>query len=368
MLQPAPSRLDESSSLPGGVDLRDLFRLVRSNLRFVAAAGLIAGLLALGAGFLMPKWYRATTVILPPEESDLLGNMALAQRALTRFPAFGILSDYFTPADVYKAILQSRTVHEEVIRAHDLDSVYKQKSMEKTVRELRGHYRVRLNPDGTISLSFDDRDRERAAAVANTFIVLLDRFNVEKRNYQARRTRVFLENRVREVDSLLRVSETELRKYQELHHTVATPGVSSGDVQAAADLMARKILLEVRIGVLRSYLREDNDQVVQARTELESLKRRIGSLPALQNELLRLIRDLKIQEQLYLLLTSELEQARIRETMDTPTVEVLDAAVPPERHVRPKKAFLAVGAALAAAMACGVWLVLRSRARVPSTA
>jgi uncharacterized protein involved in exopolysaccharide biosynthesis len=132
------------------------------------------------------------------------------------------------------------------------------------------------------------------------------------------------------------------------------------NVQAVADLMARKIMLEVRLGVLLSYLREDNEQVVQIRTELEQLKSRIGDLPALQNELVRLIRDQKIQEQLYLLLTAELEQSRIREMMDTPTVQVLDPAIPPERHSRPRKGLMAVGAAVLASMGLVVWAARRA--------
>lgn len=320
-------------------------------------------LVTLAVTFALPRWYRAEAVILPPEESDLLSNMSLAQRALTKFPAFGILTDYYTPADIYKAVLQSRTVQEEIARHFDLQKVYRQRSMEKTLRALKTHVRVRVNPDGTIRIQVEDRDPRRAADIANGFLVELDRYNVEKRNSQARRTREFLERRVTETDSLLRVSEQSLRLYQESRHTVAPTTLQGGDVQAAADLMARKILLEVRLGVLRSYLREDNDQVVQTRTELEQLKGRIAALPALQDELTRRIRDQRIQEQLFLLLTAELEQSRIRETMDTPTVQVLDAAVPPERHHRPRRLTIAVAAGLLALMGSAAWVAWRQGSR-----
>jgi uncharacterized protein involved in exopolysaccharide biosynthesis len=130
-------------------------------------------------------------------------------------------------------------------------------------------------------------------------------------------------------------------------------------VRGTADLLARKIFLEVRLGVLRSYLREDNEEVIQAHLELEQLKNRIANLPALETELSRLIRDSKIQEQLFLLITSELEQARIREHMDTPTVQVLDPAVPPERHSRPHRTTMAACAAALAFAAMIFWIVGR---------
>jgi tyrosine-protein kinase Etk/Wzc len=355
--QPAPEA--------AGLDLRRLFQAAWRERTRVVAVTAITALLALGVAFLLPKWYKATAVILPPEETDLLSNMSIAQRALSKFPAFGVLPDFFTPADVFKAILESRTVQEEVADAHDLQRVYHLKSREKTLKELKNHYKVKLNPDGTIRIDVEDRDPKRAAAMANAFLVSLDRYNVEKRNTQAHRTRQFLERRVAETDSLLLASELALRSYQEVHHTVAPAASSSGDVKAASDLMARKIMLEVRLGMLRTYLREDNEQVVQSRMELDQLNQRIGSLPRLQNDLLRLMRDQKIEEQLYLLLTAELEQSRIRETMDTPTVQVLDPAVPPERHSRPRRLLVALAAGVLGFMGSIVWLAVREGSAVP---
>ena len=346
---------------PGSLDLRPLFARVWDQRATVMAVTVGAALLTLGIAFLLPKSYRATAMILPPEDSDLLSNMSLAQRALSKFPAFGILNDYFTPADIFKAILLSRTVQEEIVRKFDLQKVYRQKSKEKTLKALKNHYKVKLNADGTIAVSVDDKDARRAAAMANTFIVALDRYNVEKRNTQGHRTRIFLERRVAETDSLLRVTEATLRQYQEVHHTVAPPTISAGDIQSAASLMAKKIMLEVRLGVLRSYLREDNEQVIQTRNELEQLKVRIGVLPALQTDIARLMRDNKVQEQLFLLLTAELEQARIREQEDTPTVSVLDPAVPPERHTHPRRLLMSTAGGIVAFFGMVIWLSARDR-------
>ena len=140
--------IDSPSPLAKQADLGDLSaRLWSARIRILLVA-LTAGLLALGAAFLFPKWYRAQAVILPPEETDLLSNMSLASRALSKFPTFGMLGDYFTPADVFRAILKSRTLQDEIIDRFDLQRVYRQKSREKTLKELKGHYDVKLAPDG----------------------------------------------------------------------------------------------------------------------------------------------------------------------------------------------------------------------------
>ena len=347
---------------PEAVDVAGMLGVVRQGWRFVLGAGLLAGVLTLAVAFVLPKRYTASAVILPPEESDLLSNMSLAQRALTKFPAFGILEDYFTPADVYKAILASRSVQEELVSEYDLKRVYRKKSMELTLKELASRTKIRLNPDGTLKVSVDDRDPKRAAGLANSYLEALDRFNVEKRNTTAHRTRVFLQARLAETDSLLRVSEEALRRYQESHRTVAPAQSGSADVQAAADVMSRRLMLQVRLGILRGYLSEETDEVRQVKEELAQLDRRLASIPTLQGDLVRLIRDQKVYEQLYLLLTAELEQARIRETMNTPTVQVLDPALPPERPSWPRKGILSAAAALIACLGASTWLLAKDRA------
>jgi uncharacterized protein involved in exopolysaccharide biosynthesis len=352
-------------SAPEGLDLLGMLRAVGRRRTFVLGTTLAAMLLTLGVSFVLPKRYTATAVILPPEESDLLSNMSMAQRALSKFPAFGILQDYFTPADVFKAILASRTVQEELAREFDLQAVYKKKSLERTLKALTLNTRIRLNPDGTLKVSVDDADPARAAGLANGYLDALDRFNVEKRNTTAHRTRVFLQARLAETDSLLRASEESLRRYQEAHRTVAPSTAGAADVQAAADVMSRRLMLQVRLGILRGYLSEDTDQVRQVKEELAQLDRRLATIPELQGELVRLIRDQKVFEQLYLLLTSELEQARIRETMNTPTVQVLDRAVPPERHSWPRKGILTVAAGLLALLGASAWVAARDRAPQP---
>ncbi len=341
---------------PDRIDLRPMLAACWRERSRTIATVLIAAILMYAATFLIPKTFRATIVILPPEESDLLSNMSLAQRALSKFPRFGILDDYFTPADTYKAILLSRSVQTQLAEEFHLMTLYHRPSMEKTLKVLKDRYKVKLNPDGTIAVQFDDGDPKRAATMANRTIALLDRFNLEKRNTTARSTRIFLERRVSETNALLQQDELALRLYQEKHHAIS-PATSGGDLRAAADLMARKFALDVRLGVLRSYLRDDNEQVQQAQVELDELSKQVAALPQLQNDLVRLTRDAKVQEQLYLLLTAELEQARVRETMDTPTVQVLDAAVPPERHEKPKRLLLTAAAACVALLVQLGWVV-----------
>jgi uncharacterized protein involved in exopolysaccharide biosynthesis len=72
-----------------------------------------------------------------------------------------------------------------------------------------------------------------------------------------------------------------------------------------------------------------------------------SEVPKLGLELARLTRDLKIQEAIFELLSSQYEQAKIQEAKDTPTIQVLDRAVPPEKRSRPKRAMMVILAGIA---------------------
>ena len=78
-------------------------------------------------------------------------------------------------------------------------------------------------------------------------------------------------------------------------------------------------------------------------------------IPELTLEFQRLAREVKVQEAIYSLLTSQLETAKIEEARDLPTIEVLDWAIPSESAVRPRTRQNVIFAA-AAGVFLGVFL------------
>ncbi len=79
------------------------------------------------------------------------------------------------------------------------------------------------------------------------------------------------------------------------------------------------------------------------------------SVPASVMEYGRLLREVKVQEALFTMLTSQYEQAKIAEVRDTPTVQVLDSGVPAERKSKPITSLnMAIAGALA--LMLGVFL------------
>ena len=91
----------------------------------------------------------------------------------------------------------------------------------------------------------------------------------------------------------------------------------------------------------------------------------MANVPDLALQFGRLFRQVKVQETLFTLLTSQHEQAKIAEARDTPTVQVLDPAVPADKRSRPRLLLnLAVAGILSLVVGTFLAFFLDYRARV----
>jgi len=322
-------------------DRAALFAVIRKRSSFLVANVVGVTLLALAISLVLPKWYNARAVLLPPTEDDL-GMSALTQllpRGLggIRIPGAPTLGDLFV------SVLKSRTVADRVIARFDLVRRYKVRDAEKAAKELEGHVEFRVGDEGTIEVTVEDQDPKFAAAMANAYVEELDRFNKQSRSTSAKRTRAFIEGRLDLAKRDLAAAEDRLRDMQQRRHLAAVSPAAQGEAEVGAKLMAEKIALEVRLQVLRQSLDDSSEEVRRVRQQLAALERQVSGMPGVGVEVMRLWRDVKVQEQVFELLTAQLEESRIRETRDTPTVQVLDRAVPPIYKSRPKRAWIVLG-------------------------
>ncbi len=318
--------------------LSDYAASTRPYRRRAAIAVFVGTLLAAVVAYVWPPTYRAETVLLPPTEEETGFNVSSVIRGLN-VPGITIPSRT-GPEDVTMAILRSRRIAELLVQRFHLQQVYKVRREEAAVRKLQRNSSFRLGESGTVIVRVEDRDPKRAADLANAYSEELDRFNREIRMTKGRRTRLFVETRLRDTKVELERAEEALRKYGEQHHTVALSADQLSAVESAARLFASQSTLEVQLGVTRQSASESSVEVRRLRQQLVEVNRLIASLPDLGLELARLVRSVKIQEQVFALLSAQYEEARITEARDVTTVEVLDSAIPPERRVWPRRGLL----------------------------
>jgi len=326
-----------------------------------AALGILAGVLVtVVIAFLWPPTYVARATLLPPTEEDTGFSAASVLRGLN-MPGIKIPSR-MGPEDVTVSILRSRRLAGTLVHRFGLLQVYHVASEEAAINKLQKKSSFKVDESGDVLITVADRSPVRAAQLANAFTEELDRFNRETRMTKGRRMRLFVEGRLEETQKSLAVSEKALEEYGRLHKTIVLSADQMSTVESGADLFARQIALQTKLGTLRDYASESSEEVRQTRQELDQINSQIARLPELGMDQAKMLREVKIQEQVYALLSGQYEEARINEVRDVTTVEVLDVAVPPEHRAWPRRGLLvAIGLAVSTfcALAWIAWSVRR---------
>jgi uncharacterized protein involved in exopolysaccharide biosynthesis len=321
------------------INLLDLLEILRRDGRRIALWCLGLGIAGYLLSFAFPAIYRSTAVIMPPDEDELTSSLSMARRNLSSLGRLG--GPYFTQADIALAILRSHGVAENVARSLKLQDVYDTKDLESAVDRLRERIKVRISNDGTISVTAEDHTAARSAEIANRYLAELDVHNQRFRSARARRTREFLEHRVTSADSSLRESENLLVRYQSRRGEVVLSPDSRAAGDAGASFLAQKLAAESELQLLREIASPNSEEVARLESRVRQYRRQLGELPATQMGAAELLRSIGIQQQVMALLMTQLEEARLREAMDTPTIQVLDAARPPSRRAWPRRSWIA---------------------------
>ena len=315
--------------------------------------------------FIYPATYNSPATILPPDNENQVGSLGslLGSQDFSGLITGGLSS---ANSQLYMEILKSRSAAEYVVRKHNLIDYYKKDNFYDAAEELTKHLNVEINKEGIVKLSvevstslipliFDDKDtvKEFSAKLSNSYVQALDSINREKLSSKAKKAREYIEAELIKTRTALDSVESALMNFQERNKTVALPEQLSAAIDAAAKLKTEIMKTEMEVGLLKSNLREDSKELMAIRKKLEQLNEQYGQMelgnrdyllafkevPELGKKLATLIREVKIQNEVYTLLQQEYYKEKIQENRDLPTVEVLDEAIPPLKASSPRVVF-----------------------------
>jgi tyrosine-protein kinase Etk/Wzc len=366
MSQMMPPNYSETlpNSGDGAPDIVQYWRMIRHRKKFIAkvtvGAMVLAGSLSF---FLLPKIYESTASLAPQLETEKgLGLSSLLAAAggvdmAAQNLGISLPGAPATPTDMFLAILKSRVMADSLIGKFNLKEVYDQPIMDKTRKALAGSTSISLTKEKVIKVVVEDEDPQRAADMANFYVSELDRLNQTVNVSKAAHSRKFLQNQLQETKKKLTQAEEALKEFQTANKAIAMQAQSQGLFEAAAAIQAQIMAHQVQLEVMDSYLSQNNPEMERVRSSINELRKQLAALdtgksgkgmlhsdrlnpainavPALVLEYGRLLREVKVQETLFTLISSEYEQARYSEARDTPTVNVLDPAVPAELKSRP---------------------------------
>ena len=340
---------------PGEIDLLDLLVVLVKRKWLIVKITAGAGILALVVSLLLPPAYRAETKVLPPQQTgqggmaaQLIGQLGGAAALL------GGAMQVKTPAELYIEILKTRTVLDRIAERFHLDNVYRKKYREDTRKRLLKSLKAQEEKkSGIISIAVEDRDRKRAAEMANAFVEELKAVTSTLAVTEAAQRRLFFEEQVSETKVALTRSEESIRGFQEKTGALHIDSQARAAIEGIARLRAQISATEVQLKVLRTYTTAQNpdlqklEEVLKGqRAELQKLEATdmeghdplmpTTRMPSVGTEYFRKLRDVKYNEMLFELLAKQYEIAKLDEARDAAVIQVIDRAVAPEKKARPQ--------------------------------
>jgi tyrosine-protein kinase Etk/Wzc len=353
-------------------------------------SALAAGLFCLVA----PTTYVSTLTILPPESGsglDMIGGDLQSSLAKLQI-GFATM----TSSDLFADMLKSRSVQRycidklDLIHAWNLARFDSLKAYTFAYDILDKSVNVKSANNGLITMVARSQTRffpsradkakaqHLAADIGNALADGLEMVNRQKNTSRAHQARLYLEQQLALTDARLEAGGDSLARFQKRHLAISLDDQMRVGIETAGKIEGELLAGEVALGVARQSMLPGNPEVQRLESTVSEMRRQLQGLqrggpsaglhagdslswgleelPDLSREYAVRLREVKIQEKVYELLTQQLHYARVKETETMPVIQVLDRAAVPAFKTSPlvrKTAALAgiLGAILAVFLA-----------------
>jgi capsule polysaccharide export protein KpsE/RkpR len=357
------------------------------NSRFVCVSSGTGLILSVAIAFLIPNEYRSEVQMMPPgwqsASSPLMAPLSgLSAATGGASLGAGLLGSRSLSGPLI-GIVESRTVQDDLIDRCDLQHVYHVRSREDARKILRRRTDASEDkPTGILSIVVSDRNPSRARDLAAAYVEELNKLAVAMDTSAAHRERVFLDERLKQVQKDLELSEQRLSQFSSRTGTMNGEAQAKVMLDATSKLQGELIVAESELHGLQAIYSDENARVQAARARVNTLNgelQKMGGtrarvdpektsgeiypslrqLPLLGVTYSDLYRSTKVQEVAFELLSKELEVAKIQEAKEIPSVKVLDPpAVAEEKSFPPRMLLIAMGTFLGFLFGIG-WVIGR---------
>jgi capsule polysaccharide export protein KpsE/RkpR len=347
--------------------------------------------------FLIPARYTSTTRLMPPDQAGqgITSMLAAVGKATGDLGGIGGSLGLKTTGDLFVGVLESRSVSDDLINKFDLRKVYGVRRYEDARKVLAS--RTDIAPDrksGIITVRTTDRDPEIAAAMGRAYVDALNRIVIQLNTGSAHKERVFLEERLDQVQAGLEQAEKDFSQFASKNAALDVKEQGRAMIGAAAELEGQLIAAETELEGLRQIYTSNNVRVRSVQARIDEYRRQlqrlggkggnakgepsdngnnseqgsdpypsIRQLPLLNVEWSDLYRRTKVQEVVLEALTKQYELAKVEEARETPSVKVLDAADVPERKSYPPRMILIILCTGFVFIFCCIWVLTLARWR-----
>jgi tyrosine-protein kinase Etk/Wzc len=380
----SPAYSQEGAAGEAGFGILDILLMLAAQKKLIIYVTALGSILSAIISLCMPNMYTGTALIMPPQQQQQAASALLAQVGSLTGAASGL--GLKSPADLYIGLLGSRTIADHLIEHFKLQTVYQAKTTTSARKKLQRLTRFASGKDTLIKIDVEDKDPQRAAAMANFYVKELNMLNSSLAVSDANQRRGFLESRLKQEKDALSTAEDEMKRTQLSTGVFHLDGQAQVAIATIAQLRAQITAGEVAFQRLTLGATPQNPEVLRTESELAMLRSRLrelersgprdagdpllttSSIPQAGLEYVRGVRELKYHETLFELLSKQYEAARIDEARAAPEIGVVDYAIPAERKSGPPRFLLLLVGAFGSAVLAVILALLRNLIKRPEEA
>lgn len=216
----------------------------------------------------------------------------------------------------------------------------------ETVERVQKNLKISENrkDSGIIDVTLEGERPDATAAILNEIGSEYVRQNVERKSEKARKSLDFLDRQLPDLKAQLEASENRFKEFRRQNRTfdLGTEAKAMLDqtvwVQTRlTELDQKQSELSVRYHDAHPEIVEIDQQATTLNQRLATLENRIRQLPELEQEALRLNRDVKVNTELYTTLLATAQQLRLVTSSEVGNARLLDSAETPVKPIRPKR-------------------------------
>jgi tyrosine-protein kinase Etk/Wzc len=236
-----------------------------------------------------------------------------------------------------------------------------------TVQALQGQLTIKEQgrQSGVIQVSLQHRDPVLAARILNEVGSLYVRQNIDRKAAEAEKTLAFLNTQLPNLKKELESAEGRFNQFRGEQKVFDLGTEAQALLQQGTGLQVRRQELQQRRVELLARFTEEHPsvkaidaQIKELSVQVATLESRSRQFPGIERELLRLTRDVKVNNELYTNLLNSLQQLRLVKEGKVGSVRVIDVAAIPEKPIKPKRLIvLMLGAMLGLLGGAGLGLL-----------
>jgi tyrosine-protein kinase Etk/Wzc len=221
---------------------------------------------------------------------------------------------------------------------------------------------------GVIEATMQSSDPRQLTQILNEIGHQYVHQNVERKAAEAEKMLAFLDVQMPQFKKQLDQSEAAYSHYRNEKGTISLDEEAKAVLQQEVDLQSKlmdaklkRLDMVARFTAAHPAVKTLDEQIASWNREIERLNARVRTMPAVQENAVRLERDVKVNNEAYQNLRNNAVQLQLLREGKVGNVRLIDEAAYPEGPVRPKRSLI-VGIAAALGLLCGIAFVFTRNA------